>query len=141
LKRAVELVNQNGELDPPLTSSAAASPARTSPTPDAEPESPESGPVSGLTWPAPFAFYDPDTSSWKTSQPSLFEDLTSLQETWPRSGMTCNGTAFLLPPSAPLTAATDGGQWPTPLGNAVVPQVAEHIGRLVMEFDAQREAA
>jgi hypothetical protein len=98
-----------------LTSCVVVSPARTSPTPGAAPVFVESGPVSGLTWPTPFAFYDPDTSSWRTSQQSLFEDLTSSPETWPRSGMTSNGTAYLLPPSAPLTAATGGGELlPTP---------------------------
>jgi len=100
--------------DLPLTSSAAASHAKTSPTRDEGSGFVESGPVSGLTWPTPFAFYDLATSSWRTSQPSLFEDLTSLQETWPRSGMTSSGTAFLLLPSAPLTDVTGGGQWPTP---------------------------
>ena len=38
----------------------------------------------------------------------------SFSETWPRAGMTRNGTAYRLRPSAPLTAATGSGSWPTP---------------------------
>ena len=96
------------------TSSAAASPARTSATLDDVRESTGNGPASGRGCGTPFASYDPATHCWRTFQPSLFEDLTSSPPTGPRSGMTCNGTAYLLPPSAPRTAATDGSAWPTP---------------------------
>jgi len=65
-----------------------------------------------------FASYCPDTSSWKTSQLSLVEGLGSYSETWPRSGMIAGGTAFQLPPSAPLTAEIGStwsrGEYPTP---------------------------
>lgn len=53
-----------------------------------------------------FANYDPDTSSWKTSQLSLLEGSTEFSETWPRSGTMRGGTAFLRQPLAPLTDAT-----------------------------------
>lgn len=48
----------------------------------------------------PFAFYDRDTSSWRTCQPSLFsESLPEQSATWPRSGMTRSGNAFERPTS------------------------------------------
>lgn len=61
-----------------------------------------------------FASFDPLSSSWKTSQRSLVEDLERFSETWPRSGMMLGGTAYQLPPLAPLTAATGSGLLPTP---------------------------
>ncbi|GHH43998.1 hypothetical protein GCM10017774_42690 [Lentzea cavernae] len=66
----------------------------------------------GPTSPTPFAYYGPDTSSWRTSQPSLFEDIPESQPTWPRSGMTCGGYAYALPTSAHPTAATAGSDTP-----------------------------
>jgi len=39
--------------------------------------------------------------------------LAPFSETWPRAGMTRNGTAYRLPPSAPLTAEIESGSWPT----------------------------
>jgi len=66
-------------------------------------------------------FYDPDTHCWKTSQVTLVSDLEQSLQTWPRAGMTRNGTAYQLPPSAHRTYATDFGLslhgqelWPTP---------------------------
>ena len=61
-----------------------------------------------------FASFDPLSSSWKTSQRSLVEDLERFSETWPRSGMMLGGTAYQLPPLAPHTAATGSGLLPTP---------------------------
>ena len=95
-------------------SSPAGSPAKTSPTPDVEKASQEHARVYGPTTHDSFANYDPATSSWKTSQLSLLEDYTSFSGTWPRAGMTRNGTAYRLVPSAPLTAATESGSLPTP---------------------------
>jgi hypothetical protein len=45
----------------------------------------------------------------------LARGLGRVLETWPRSGMTRSGTAFLLRPLAPLTDATGSGLWPTPV--------------------------
>jgi hypothetical protein len=65
-----------------------------------------------------FASYSPGTSSWKTSQLSLVENLERYSETWPRAGTIAGGTAFLLPPSEPLTAEIGStwsrGEYPTP---------------------------
>ena len=71
--------------------------------------------------PIAFAWYDPDTHSWKTSQATLVSGSDQFSQTWPRSGMTLNGTAYQLPPSAPRTSATayslslhGEALWPTP---------------------------
>jgi len=73
-----------------------------------------SGPIS----PESFATLDHDGSWRKTSQGysqvTLDGSLERFSETWPRAGMTRNGTASRLPPSAPLTNATGCGSWPTP---------------------------
>ena len=60
------------------------------------------------------ANYDQDTSSWRTSQHSLIEDLTKFSDSWPRSGMMRNGIAYQLQPLVHLTDATGSGLWLTP---------------------------
>jgi hypothetical protein len=63
----------------------------------------------------PFASYDPASSSWRTSQASLWEaEWTPYSETWPSSGMTRNGRAFPRRPLVPRTSVTGSGLWPTP---------------------------
>lgn len=47
--------------------------------------------------PEPFAFYDQEKSSWKTSAPSLFEDSRSSLVTWPKWGTWDLGAAYALP--------------------------------------------
>jgi hypothetical protein len=61
-----------------------------------------------------FANYDPHTSSWRTSQHSLFGGLIEFSETWPRAGILRNGTAFRRRPLAPLTDEIASGLLPTP---------------------------
>jgi hypothetical protein len=95
-------------------SSPVAFPARTSPTPAAAPGSTGSARVFGPSTPDSFANYDPATSSWRTSQLSLLEEWSAYSGTWPRAGMTRNGTAYPLRPLAPLTGETESGSWPTP---------------------------
>lgn len=70
--------------------------------------------VSGKSTGASFANYDPQSSSWKTSQDSFLSGSEPFSETWPRSGMIVSGTAYRLPPSAPRTGATGSGLLPTP---------------------------
>src|ERR1700686_880097 len=62
------------------------------------------------------AWLDRPTSSWKTSQRCLVEGWEPFSETWPRSGMRRNGTAYQLSTWAPLTVETESGSWPTPHG-------------------------
>lgn len=107
-----------GELFPGhrWTSSPEDSRASRSASPDAVAGTPTND-GSGLRCGRPFAIYDPSSRCWRTCQASLLAGLDEFSETWPRSGMTRDGTAYRLPPSAPLTDATGGGAspgWPTP---------------------------
>jgi len=72
--------------------------ARTSPLLESEQESGEvNHPCSSRSF-ASFAFFDPDTSSWKTFQTCLLEEWEPFSESWPLSGWMRGGTAFRLPP-------------------------------------------
>lgn len=63
-----------------------------------------------------FAFFDPDTSSWKTFQVSLLtQQWDEFLETWPRAGMMQNGTVFPRQPLAPITGGIESGLLPTPV--------------------------
>ncbi len=69
--------------------------------------------ASGCTSPPAFASYDPTTSSWKTSPPCAPGASAGSSPTWPRSGMTSNGSAYPLPTSEPPTDATAPSSSPT----------------------------
>src|SRR4051795_11165225 len=105
-----------------LTFSPEDSPASPSPTP-ARGKRKRTTAGSGPTSPVPFARFDPDSSSWRTYPDSEGEDSTLYSGTWPRSGMTRNGTAYQLPSLARPTDAIGSGLWPTP--NASVAQDGE----------------
>jgi DNA (cytosine-5)-methyltransferase 1 len=77
----------------------------------------------GLKSSAWLAIFDPPTSSWRTLQHCLVAQvsgqghgLAEFSETWPRSGMMRNGTAYQLPTLAHITNATEFGSSliPTP---------------------------
>lgn len=97
-----------------LMSSAAGSPVRTSASPERVLGSPVLARDYGRSTPELLARLDRDSSSWRTSQLSLLGGLTEFSETWPRSGLMRNGTAYRLPPLVPLTDATESGLLPTP---------------------------
>lgn len=65
----------------------------------------------------PWAWFDRESSCWRTSQPSLLDDQDS---TWssldlPASGMTLGGHVYALPMSAPHMAGSGGSSLlPTP---------------------------
>lgn len=84
-------------------------------------EVPATSAISGPTSPESFAKFDPDGSWRKTSQGysqvTLDGSLERFSETWPRAGMTRNGTAYRLVPSAPLTGEIASGLWRTPGAN------------------------
>lgn len=69
-----------------------------------------SGP-SSLT---PLAFYDPDSSCWRTSQATFPWEPPPCLETLPASGMTLAGVLYGLPTSEPATDAPDCSSLPTP---------------------------
>jgi len=83
-----------------LMSSPVASHARTSAwgqtPPVAARESRGAVAASGVKWPESLAKYDHDSSSWRTRQCSLFEDLGESLETFPYWGMTRSGECFPL---------------------------------------------
>jgi len=66
-----------------------------------------------------FAYYDQDTSSWKTYQACFLQGWEPFSETWPRSGMTRNGRLYRLPTQEHLTSETEYGLWPTPCASDI----------------------
>ncbi len=113
---------QHGDINecfPELTSLAAASPAKTSPTLASAPELPEAVPDSGGQWCVPFAWYDRATQLWRTWQRCLDGEWAEFSETWPRAGMTRNGIAYQRQPLVPLTSAIEHFLWPTPVLNSL----------------------
>ena len=69
-------------------------------------------------WSELLAKLDPKSRCWKTSQICLLgmteDGLDNYSETWPRSGMMRNGTAYRLPTLALRINETESGSWPTP---------------------------
>ena len=108
----------------PLTLWQEDTPANHSASP-ADEQVPMMNDISGQCSPTVFAWFDPDTQSWKTCQATFLSDSEMSKPIWPRSGMTHDGIAYQLPPSAPRTSATEyslslgthgpnsDGLWPT----------------------------
>ena len=100
---------------------SAAFPARTSASQGRAQDWPASGQDSSSTSWTSFATFDPGTSSWRTSQQSLFEDSTPYSDRWPKAGSMRSGAVSKRPTLARLTAEIaggssrgTGGNWPTP---------------------------
>jgi hypothetical protein len=89
--------------------------ARTSPSPAAEMDSTASAQDSGERWPASFARWDPDTSTWRTAQCSLLGGYTEFSETWPNSGSMRNGECWERPTLELTTSESGSGFLPTPV--------------------------
>lgn len=87
--------------------------ARTYHAPDAELESMESGADSGEKWPAWFAKWHRDSSSWKIPQCSLFEDLAESSPTWTRWGIMRGGECLELTTPEPVISESESLFWPT----------------------------
>ena len=68
----------------------------------------------GERWQGWLAKFDPSTSSWRTPQCSLLEDLNECLQTLPRSGMTRDGLLWEQQMSAHRISETEYGSWPTP---------------------------
>lgn len=88
---------------------AADSPAKTSALPEMGLESTESDRDSGVNMRDSFASYDRAGSLWRTWQLCLEGGLAEYSETWPRSGMTRSGIAYLRPQLARCITGTDFG--------------------------------
>lgn len=67
---------------------------------------------------APFAWYDPGSSSWRTWQGSLTGGWETFWGPWPQSGMTRNGVAYQLAPWVPHIHVSGCSLWPTPRASA-----------------------
>lgn len=90
---------------------------RISASPEKDQESPGNDLDYGLKCGASLAKYDPDSSSWKTAQHSLFGGLEQFSGIWPRWGMMRGGEFWALLTPARLTSGSESGLWPTPLRN------------------------
>ena len=103
---------------PPSTSSAAGSRARTCRQQGAELVSRVREAVCGGSSRESFASWHRESSSWRTSQLSLLEDLTRFSGAFARAGTMQSGRACALPMLVLHTAGTDSlssrGAWPTP---------------------------
>ncbi len=86
----------------------------------------------GVSSPASFAFYDRDSSSWKTQQRSFIEGLATFSETWPRSGLMLNGKCFPRAPSVRHIHAKECFSLPT-----LTVVSCEHPGRLKIKSHQQ----
>lgn len=74
-----------------------------------------SGAGCGPSTSASFAWFDRDTSSWKTWQRSLFGGWDEFSETWPHAGSMRSGTCCRRVPLVPRTAGKGSGLLPTPV--------------------------
>jgi len=69
---------------------------------------------SGRTLPGSFAWWDRDSSSWRTCQVSFLVDLDTYSGTWPTSGTMLNGMCSVQARSGRHTFAGGSSSWPTP---------------------------
>lgn len=96
------------------TSQSAAFPARTSPLPESERDSAANEAASSSTSSAWLAKWDPDTSSWRTSQGSLLEARSiPFSGPLPRAGSMRSGRLYERPRLALPTEGSGGSAWPT----------------------------
>ena len=69
----------------------------------------------GPTPSRPFAWYDRQSASWRTSEDSFLQDISDkLSVTWPKAGMTVNGASYRQVKWERRISETDYGSWPTP---------------------------
>ena len=99
-------MESTGNKYPQLTLFAEDTPASLSVTPATATAQTTHG-NSGHDSSTPFAYFDPDSHCWRTCQGTVVSGLDRYSQTWPRSGMTHNGTAYQRQPSAPRTSATE----------------------------------
>ena len=83
-----------GRGEEELTSCAEDSRAKTSVGQEKEKGSPASGADCGKKWRESLARFDQSTCLWKTAQLSLFGDLETFSETWPRWGIMRGGECW-----------------------------------------------
>jgi hypothetical protein len=91
-------------------------------------------PASGSSSPEPFAYFDPDSCSWRMCQASLLEASGESCTTWPRQGTWDLGFVWALPTSGhPTDEIESSSLLPTPSAyestptEAYVDEVREHL--------------
>lgn len=89
--------------------------------------------TSGPTSPKALAYYDPDSSSWKTSQATFLSEAQPSLATLPASGMTHDGWLYALPTSEPAISAPDSSSsqptLPTPTASQPGGTAEAHLER------------
>lgn len=101
----------------PSILSAEAIPASRSARPGNEPANGTCG-IFGPSLLDCFAFFDPDTSCWKTSQATFLSGLDQYSETWPDSGSMRSGRVYERVMSELPTSESVSSSWPTARGEA-----------------------
>lgn len=86
----------------------------------------------------PFAAWNPKQGIWETFQPDLSGHLEPFSETWPTSGMTCDGLAYPLPPSAHPISGTESSSSPVIGLRTPVASDAERGHETVAQVKARR---
>lgn len=99
---------------PPPIAGAGAFPVRTSAPPGGVPESERQGRVFSTKSSGLLAWYNPDSSSWKTFQRSFTEEWETYSESFPRSGTMRNGRLYQRHRWGPHIVGNGSGLWPTP---------------------------
>ena len=92
--------------------------APTSALPEKARASTEKEAACGERWPESSAKFDPATSSWRTRQCLLFEDLAESLETFSRWDIMRDGELWELSTPEHLTSESESGSWPTPEASA-----------------------
>jgi hypothetical protein len=112
-----------------LTWYLAASPVRTSPPPEKEPESKASAAACGSTWRESSVKYCLASSGWKTHRCLWEEDLEWSSLTLPKWGMMRVGVLWERTTPEHLTSETESGLWATPTASTGGPEPEGKTGR------------
>ena len=119
------------QTPPRSTSSSADTPANPSPSPENEGETPIPA-ISGRSSLALLAYYDPESSCWRTSQGTFDLDSIPSSLTLPAWGMTRGGELFERVMSAPPTSEPGcSSLLPTPVAQDDQKQPAAHLAKKV----------
>ena len=100
-----------------LMSSVEGSPVRTFLVPEKEQESMPKGAASGGKCSGSFAWYDQNSSLWRTWQLCLTGGWMKYLDHWPKAGIMQNGHALELPMLEHTTNASGCSLWPTPMAS------------------------
>ena len=89
-------------------------PVRTSVVPAKVWESQENGAGFSSRLSGSFAWYDRESSSWKTYQRYLIGEWIEFSQSWPKAGMMLDGAVCRQPELERITKDSGGGVWPMP---------------------------